>query len=115
MIRFDGYYISDPVYFEDGIANYTYCGYSHNAYLFLENGQYLRATKNSHEKEVSFLRSGFDPYFVNKYMVYGNMLEIIFHTGEKWEFKESFEIVSSVEFKGNTRNLYWRKFENGVT
>lgn len=107
MIRFDGYYISDPVYFKDGVANYAYAGYSHNAYLFLKNDQYLRATKNSQTKDVSFLKSDFNSGFQNKYMIRGDELEITFETGKEWEFSETFKIVSPTELRGKDRTLHF--------
>ena len=105
MIRLDGYYVSDPVYFEDGVANYTYSGFSHNAYLFMKEGHFLRSTKNDNKKGVKFSKSDFNPDFPNKYELKGDKLIMTFETGTEWEFNEVFEIVSPEELKGKERTL----------
>lgn len=105
MIRHDGYYISNSVLIEDSIANYSYKGYSHKAYLFLPDGTYLRAGKKSESTETDFSKSDFNPQFSNKYQIKGNELKMTFETGKEWEFTEIFEIVSPEELIGKERTL----------
>lgn len=112
MIRYDGYYTSEPTVYEDSIANYNEVGFFHNAYRFLPNGTYLKATKRSKVKENGFVESDFDASKHNNYeIINGKILEITYHTGEEWEFKESFEIISPQELKGIQRNLYWKEYK----
>jgi hypothetical protein len=111
MIRFDGYYVSDPVFFKDGVANYSYSGFSHNAYFFKKEGQFLRSTKNSETKDISFSHSDFNPDFPNKYEIKGDKLEMFFETGKEWEFSEVFEVVSPEKIKGEKRELHFVKFK----
>ena len=107
MIRFDGYYVSDPVSFKDAVANYSYSGFSHNAYFFTKEGQFLRSTKNTQTKKVLFLRSDFNNNFPNKYKIKGEKLKMFFETGKEWEFSEVFDIVSPEELKGKERTLHF--------
>ncbi len=110
MILFTGYYKSVPTPYEDSIANYHEKGYFHNAYLFLQNQKYLRASKRSESIQLGFSKSDFNPDFPNKYEIKGNELIIYFETGTEWEFCETFLIVSPEELKGKDRTLrfvYW--------
>jgi hypothetical protein len=105
MIRLTGYYKSDPTPYEDSIANHLEEGYFHNAYLFLQNGKYLRASKRAESKQLDFSRLDFNPDFPNKYEIKDKKLEMFFETGTKWEFSEFFEIVSPEELKGKEKTL----------
>lgn len=103
MIKHNGYYIIDPESVRDSIANYTFAGYSHIAFLFLENGTYLKLTKNSKNKNVSFLRGDFNYNYPNRYMLKNGDLLLTYHTGGEWEFSEVFKKKSEDRFKNASK------------
>lgn len=112
MIKYNGYYKSDPTPYEDSIANHHEVGYFHNAYLFLESEKYLKSSKRAESKQLDFTKSDFNPEFPNKYKIEGNKLEMFFETGTQWEFSEVFEIVSPEELKSDKRTLHFIKWKD---
>lgn len=110
-MRYDGYCVSDPVYYEDETSNWSFKGYSHGAYLFLENGFYLRSVKQSEKSLVSFDKSDFKEDYPNKYKCTKEDLILTFHTNEEWEFDEYFKKISSLEFINKTRKFNFIKWE----
>ena len=105
MIKLNGYFKSNPMPYQDSVANRQVEGYFHNAYLFLADGKYLRATKRTKFQQMDFSKSDFNSEFSNKYVIRDSKLEMFFETGTEWEFSEIFEISSPEELKGKELTL----------
>ncbi|MCB9043643.1 MAG: hypothetical protein R2798_12080 [Chitinophagales bacterium] len=113
MIKHTGYYILDPIYFEDAIANYSVNGYYHNAYLFLKNGTYLRASKKTDNKtNAIFYREDFNCDYPNRYRISNGDLILTFYTGEEWEFNEIYKKKSVDWFEKEGKILKFVSWES---
>lgn len=110
MIRHNGYYKIEPVFYEDGVGGYSINGFVHNAYWFKEDHTYISAGKRANTNEYEFQQSEFDIAFPNKYHVNGSEMVMTFHTGEEWEFTECFKIGLNGTLKSEKRELYFVPF-----
>ena len=111
MIKYNGYYILDPIPVNDSIANYSFRGYNHHAYLFFKNGTYLRASKLTKDKIIFFSKEDFDCNYPNRYMLNNGDLILTYHTGEEWEFSEIFKRHSADRFEKEGKSLKFVKWE----
>lgn len=111
MIRYDGYYRTEPSPYEDSAANFVDKGYFHNAYMFTPDEIFLRGVKKLPISECNFELADFEDDRPNKYQVNGTKLIMTFHTGEEWEFTETFEITLNDRLKSEKRELYFVPFD----
>lgn len=101
MIRFDGYYILPPSLFDNEGRASSINWYNHSAYLFLENGFFLKASKYSKLHDyVDFDKSDFtEENKLGKFNVNGKQVLLYFYEGQPWEFTESLEIITVNDLK----------------
>ncbi|MBP7306116.1 MAG: hypothetical protein KA987_08385 [Saprospiraceae bacterium] len=79
---------------EDSIANNSFKGYHHVAFLFQINGKYTTASKVNKLSSHFFNQQDFDENFPNNYLINDENLIITHYTGQEWEFSEMFKKIN---------------------
>lgn len=98
MIRYDGYYLTDGILFEER-RDSAHEWYSFTAYLFYENGSFIRATKFCQDKHfVSFESSEFKSENTDSFEVSEEELVFYLNKGKSWETTEYLKRISSERF-----------------
>lgn len=105
MIRTDGYYITNgTLYNERSDTNGNW--YLFLAYLFQEDGSFIKAAKYSKSKNrIHFDYSDFLLENSNTYNLIDNKIYLYFNLGLPWEHKEIIEEFNCGEFKFENGNI----------
>lgn len=69
------------------------------------------SNKRSEAKEVTFSNDDFNRDYPNRYVIVNNDLIITYHTGEKWEFSETFKKESENHYTNEGKSLKFVPWE----
>ncbi len=98
MIRFDGYYVYEPVFYQERKEIQPY--YSIIGYYFQSNGLVTKARKWSKNKnDITFLKNEFDVESNSEqFEINSKELYILSYKGQPWEEKFYYDRISDEEF-----------------
>lgn len=105
MIKTNGYYLSNPAFYEDYVGGNKIEGYCHNAYKFDDDGTFRIGAIYNNDLKVKFKKTDFDGEQLNKFILEKNILKLIFNFDKIYSHKIEL-IIKTSEILSEKGNLF---------
>lgn len=111
MIKTNGYYLSNPAFYEDYVGGNKIQGYCHNAYKFDDDGTFRIGAIYNDELNVKFKKTDFDAEQINKFTVEKKILKLTFNFDKIYSHKIEL-IIKNSEILNEKGNIFkFREFK----